>query len=234
MSLISNARDVAFSTRWPTDKIINVWEGSFNRATEVTTVTGDLGTIYVYRIAHGLTRPVACDLLWTIGGAWTDGGSYDASTDISIAYSDSTYIYVISSLYVAAAGTMQYKVLGYWIDEYDTSNPLVESFVSSNKNTVFDTRDSYQKIYDQNVLGFGSSSTQPILHSLGYRPNYRVFYEAISGQVWPMFAGGISNPFLYDTSMAECTAYTTTTTLSVELSSVTSTRRAWYKIYLDD
>lgn len=234
MSLISNARNVAFTTRWPTDKIVNVWEGSFNRATDVTAVTGDFGSIYVYRIAHGFTRPVAVDLLWKISGAWTDGGCADSANDVSIAYADSTYIYIVSSVFVTATGTMQYKAIGYWITNYDNTNPLVNSYISSNKNTIFDTRNNYQKIYDQNVLSFGSDSTQPVTHGLGYRPNYRVFYEAVAGQVWPMYSSGVSNPFLYDSHISECSAYATTSLLNISMSSVSSTKRAWYKIYLDN
>jgi hypothetical protein len=232
MSLTSNARNVSFSTRWPSDKIVGVWEDSFNRATDVTTVTGDLGSIYVYRISHGLTRPLATDLLWKISGSWTDGGSSDG-TDISISYSDSTYIYIVSSVFAPAVGTMNYKVIGTWITDYDNTNPLVASFVSPNKTTVFDTRVNYQKIFDQNVLNFASSGTQQVSHLLGYRANFRVYYEAIANHVWPMYAGGAANPFLYDSAMAECRARMTNNTLDVQLESVSSTRRAWYKVYLD-
>lgn len=233
MSLVDNARDVAFTTRWPTDKIVKTWEGSFNRATDVTEVVGDAGSIYVYRIAHGFTRPVFTDLLWQISGGWTDGGCGDSHGDISIAYADNTYVYVVSSVFAPATGTMQYKVMGSWIRGYDNTNPLVPSYVSANKTKAFDTSVNYQKIYDQNVLNFTSDSTQIVEHQLGYRSNFRVFYEALPGQVWPMYSGGASNPFLYDFDMAECRARMKTNTLEVQLESVSSTRRAWYKIYLD-
>jgi hypothetical protein len=209
-----------------------VWEGSFNRATDVTTITGDLGSIYVYRVAHDFTRPLALDLLWKISGGWADGGSTDG-TDVSIAYSDSTYIYIVSSAFAPAVGTMNYKVIGTWITDYDATNPLVNSFVSANKTTVFDTGLNYQKIFDQNVLSFATSSTQSVTHLLGYRANFKVYYEAIAGQVWPMYSGGTANPFLYDSSMVECRARMTSNTLDVQLESVPATRRAWYKIYLD-
>lgn len=233
MSLTSNARNVSFTTRWPTDKIVDVWEGSFNRATDVIAVTGDSGSLYVYRIKHGFTRPVAVDLLWQISGGWADGGSGDSAGDISIAYSDSTYIYIVSSLFVTATGTMNYKVIASWIDNYDATNPLVSSFISPQKNTIFDSRVNYQKIFDQNVLSFATDSTQSVTHILGYRANFRVFYEAIAGQVWPMYSGGASNPFLYDSGMAQSRARMTTSALQVQLETVSSTRRAWYKIYLD-
>lgn len=233
MSLTSNANRVAFAApHFNYDKIVAVFEGSFNRATDVIEVVGDAGSIYVYRIAHGFTRPVFADLLWKISGDWTDGGCSDG-TDISIAYSDATYVYVVSSVFSTASGTFQYKVTGTWIDNYDATDPLVEAFHAPNKDIVFDSRANYQKIYDQNVLSFASASTQNVSHSLGYRANFRVFFEALSGQVWPAFFGGSSNPFQYVFSMTECMARMTTTALSIELFSVPSTKRAWYKIYLD-
>lgn len=233
MFLTSRAADVASFTSFNADKIVGVWEGSFNRATDVITHTGDSGDIYLYRIPHGFTRPVFTDLLWKLGSAWADGGSLDGASEISIAFSDSTYVYIVSSVFAPAVGTMQYKVIGTWIDSYDNTNPLVEPFLGSNKSTLFDSRDNYQKIYDQNVLSFAADGTQPVTHTLGYRANFRVFHEAITGEVWPMFAGGGSNPFLYDSSFTDCRARMSTTALAVQLENVASTKRAWYKIYLD-
>lgn len=234
MSLIDNAANVAFAVpRFNTDKIVGVWEGSFNRATDVVEVVGDAGSIYVYRRAHGFTRPVFADLLWKIGGGWTDGGCADSAGDVSIAYADSTYVYVVSSVFAPAVGTMQYKVIGSWIDSYDNTDPLVDAFHASTKATLFDSRENYQKIYDQDVLSFTVAETQTVTHSLSYRANFRVFFEAITGEVWPMYAGGASNPFLYDNGLTECRARMKVNTLEVELESVASTKRAWYKIYLD-
>ncbi|HJQ08000.1 MAG TPA: hypothetical protein VJ836_00800 [Candidatus Saccharimonadales bacterium] len=233
MSLVNNSASVAFAGRYSTDKIVGVWEGSFNRATDVITRTGDLGTIYLYRIAHGYARPIAADLLWSTDNVtFADGGSSDG-TDISIPYSDNTYVYIISSLFAPAVGTMYYKLIGNWIDNYDNTNPLVNSYISSNKNILFDTRENYQKIYDQNVLSFTSASTQTVTHGLNRLANFRVFYEAFAGEIWPAYAGGASNPFLFDTAMTECDARMKVNTLEVELLTVPSTRRAWYKIYLD-
>lgn len=232
-SLVSNANDVAFASAYDIDKIVFVREGSFNRATDVVTHTGDLGSIYLHRIAHGLTRPIFADLLWNLNGIWVDGGSLDGIGDTSIAFADSTYVYIVSSVFAPAVGTMQYKVIGCWISDYDNTNPLVGSFQSSTKKVNFDSRDNYQKIYLQNVLTFNSASTQSVGHNLGHKANFRVFYEAITGEVWPAFAGGASNPFLYSSTMTECRARMTTSALGVQLETVASTKRAWYKIYLD-
>ena len=232
-SLVSNATNVAFASPYDVDKIIFVQEGSFNRATDVIVHSGDFGDIYLYRVAHGFTRPLFVDLLWKLAGAWTDGGSLDGASETSIAFADSTYVYIVSSVFAPAVGTMEYKVIGNWISEYDTTNPLVESFQSSTKKTNFDSRDNYQKIYLQDELTFNSASTQSVAHDLERKANFRVFYEAITGEVWPAFAGGASNPFLYDSAMTECRARMTTAALGIELETVATPKRAWYKIYLD-
>lgn len=233
MSLISDANDIAFFSTYDVDKIVGVWEGSFNRATDVITRTGDFGNIYLYRIAHGFTRPVFVDYIWQIGGVWADSGSLDDLGDTSIAFSDSTYIYIVSSVFAPAAGTMNYKVIASWITDYDTTNPSVTPYQSPLKQVNFDSRDNYQKIYRQNVLSYAVAGTQSVIHGIGRKVNFRVFYEAITNEVWPAFAGGASNPFLYSSTMTECRATNTTTTLSVQLEVVASTKRAWYKIYLD-
>jgi hypothetical protein len=233
MSLISNANNVAFASAYDIDKIVGVWEGSFNRAADVITRTGDLGDIYLYRIAHGFTRPVFVDLLWRITGDWTDGGSADVPGDTSIAFADSTYVYIVSSVFVAAVGTMEYKIIATWINEYDATNPSVDSFLSPNKEINFDSRENYQKVYLQDNLTFNADGTQTVTHALNRKANFRVFCEAIAGEVWPAYAGGASNPFLYDSSLTECEPYIDTSALSVELINVTAPKRAWYKIFLD-
>lgn len=225
MTLISNANNIAYaSPAFDIDKIVGVWEGSFDRTADVIAHTGDFGSIYLYPIAHGLTRPVFTDLLFKTTGDWADGGGE------SLSFSDSTYIYIVSSKFAPVIGTMQYKVIATWINDYDGTNPLVPSFLSSNKQINFDSRLNYQKIYQQNVLTFGSASIQSVAHNLGRKANFRVFCESIPGEVWPAFAGGASNPYLYQSTMVECIPDITIDFLNIDLSGAA---RAWYKIYVD-
>lgn len=235
MSLVDNANSTVYATAFPIDKIVDVWEGSFNKATETIIRSGSFGDIYVYRIAHGFTRPVFVDLLWSDDNiTWVDGGvAATAIGDVSLAFSDSTYIYIIGSLFAPGVGTRYYKAIGFWIDTYDATNPLVPGFLSSNKQINFDSRLNYQKIYRQNVLTFGSATTQTVTHGLGRRPNFRVFFEAFSGEVWPMNSGGASNPFDYDVNQTECHSRMNNTGLDITLDTVPASRRVWYRIYLD-
>ncbi len=234
MSLISNAADVAFASSHNIDKIVGVWEGSFNRATDVIERVGDAGSIFVHRIPHGLTRPVFTDLLFTTASTFADGGNADDAGITSLAFSDSTYAYIVSSVFAPAVGTMQYKLIATWITDYDSTNPSVEPYQSTTKDINFDSRLNYQKIYLQDDLTFDSPGIQAAGHDLNSLANFRVFFESFDDEVWPMHAGGASNPFLYDnTDMCQCTAVMTTANLFVQLDTTPTPRRAWYKIYLD-
>lgn len=249
MSLISNEANVAFATAFSIDKIVDVWEGNYNRATQVTvrsyTYLGAPYNVYFYRIPHGFNRPVFCDLLWSTDGVtYVDGGSASTSfSGVSIAFSDSTYIYIYDSQGAAAAGTARYKVIAFWIDNYDTTNPAVNSFLSPNGQTNFDSRLNYQKISQQAASNFTFTSgvlsepTNVVGHTLGYRPNFRVFFEAFPGEVWPMQYGGTTNPFNFADIELECRAKVSTTALSITLthpvSSTITAARAWYRMYLD-
>lgn len=235
MSLVDSSEFIAFDTTHPIDKIVYVWEGNFNRATDVIERVGSFGSIYVYRIEHGFTRPVFVDLLWSDDNiTWADAGVVASpSGDVSLGFSDSTYVYVISSLFAPGVGTRYYKAIGFWIDDYDTTNPLVNTYESTNNTINFDSRLNYQKIFQQGALSFGSATTQSIAHNLNKRPNFRVFFEAFSGEVWPMNSGGASNPFLYDANQTECHSRINNTSLDIRLDTVPATRRAWYRTYLD-
>jgi len=235
MSLIDNANDVVYSTAYPIDKIVNVWEGSFNKATDTIIRSGDFGDIYLYRIPHGFTRPVFVDLLWSDDNvSWVDGGvGSSALGDVSLAFSDSTYIYIIGSLFLPGVGLRYYKAIAFWIDSYDNTNPQVPGYLSPNKKVNFDSRLNYQKIYKQHPITFNTATTQTITHGLNRRPNFRVFFEAFPGEVWPMNSGGLSNPFNFDSTQTECRAVMDSTNLNITLDTVPAARRAWYRIYLD-
>lgn len=248
MNLISNIANVAFETRYNIDKIVGVWEGSYNRATQVTTRTYTLlglpYDVFFYRIAHGFSRPIFCDLLWSKDNVtYSDGGAGSTGGDVSIAFSDSTYIYIYDAQGAASSGMAYYKVIGFWITDYDLTNPLVPAYSSANKTINFDSRLNYQKIYMEDVSNFSFTSgvlsepSNPITHGLSKRPNFRVFFESFSGEVWPMHYGGASNVFLFDDTQLECKAVMNNTSLVIsQLHAASSTRtssRAWYRIYLD-
>jgi len=237
MSLTSNIDKVSFSSQFGVDKIVRVLEGSYNKATQTSTRTSIIGTIYVHSIPHGFSRPVFCTLLWSEDTTtWLDGGA-TLSGRASIAFSDSTNVYIATT---SNSGTQHYRLILSWIDNFDNSNPLVAPFITGKNKPVFDSRTNYQKIavegrttYPAGV--FGSQTTIPVAHSLGYTPNAKVFFEPIANEVWPLNAGGTSNPFLY--SLTQDEAWTTIRTDRIDITVnrfSNAVRRIWYKVYFDE
>lgn len=227
MSQIDHASDIAFSTEFAVDKIVGVYTGSYNSATD-TTVLG--GFVYSYAIPHSFTRPVFCELLWSTDGVnFKDGGGSGG-----IAISDSSNVYVMTTL---PTGTIHYKVICSWIDDYDATNPLITPVLNTTSNEYFDSRFNYQKTYLNDMYTVSASplgTTTPISHNLGYAPNAKVFIEALPGQVWPTGLLGKGDPFFYDFSQYEAKVVITSTQLEItHYGGGASNARIWYKVYLD-
>lgn len=232
MSLAANARNTVLATPYNADKVVRVFTGSYSSGDLITRV-GSLATAYVFRIAHGLTRPVICDLITS-----TDSGTtWDLGIG-KIAFSDSTYIYIFHG-YATTGTPVTYKVYCTWIDNYDGTNPSVGVITYSANKIAYDSRSNFQKIAQQGEVSFtpgtfGTSQTQTITHSLGYQPNAKVYFEAFSGEVWPLNIGGTRNGFLYDGPQDECEANIYINTLDIKYYKYSNaTRRAWYRIYYD-
>ena len=241
MSLTSNINDVAFASSLTIDKVVRIYSGSFNAATDLITRNYTLAAapnpVNFYRIAHGLTRPAACESMWSLDNSiFYDGGLQNSSNQSSIAYSDSTYIYMFTPV---AVGTVYYKIWCSWIDDFDTTNPSIAYEVYPDNPVQFDSRENYQKISDQNVLTFtagtfGATETQSVSHSFSYIPNAKVWFEAFAGEVWPLNAGGATNPFLIDDAQDECQLSIDSNSIDVTLTKFSNaSKRAWYKCYYD-
>lgn len=231
MSLLDNISDVSYTSTASVDKIVGVWEGTFNGTSDTTTRTnGFLATLNIYSIPHGFTRPLFLSLLWSPDGTtWQDGGN------LSLAFSDSTNIYIVAG----TTGTNYYKVIGYWIDSYDGTDPDVPAFTTGQDKPVFDSRVNFQKIATEGESTyspgtFGSQTTVTITHDLGYIPNAKAFFEPIDGEVWPLNAGGTSNQFLYDFNQDEAWLEIYSNRIDIVVNRFSNdTRKVWYKVYYD-
>lgn len=229
MSLTDNARDVAFASDISIDKIVRTFTGSYSSG-DLITRSGGFSIPYVYRFAHGLGRPVFCDLITS-----TDGGS---TWDLGIgklAFSDDTYIYIFHG-YATTGTPVTYKVYCSWIDDYDNSNPLIETQTYSSQPILFDSRENYQKIAMQDVVSVTVGGSQSISHTLGYVPNAKVYIEAFSGEVWPLNFGGARNVFLYHGDQVEGEARIDSNSVDITLAGgigSPATARVWYRIYYD-
>lgn len=235
MAIADNVNDVSFYSGYKVDKIVRIFSGTYNRATDMTTRVYSIGNVQVYRIAHGLTRPVACEMIDSEDGGTTyfDGGIR------RVAFSDSTYVYIFDKVGAVGAGTVNYKVWCSWIDDYDTSNPYVTPAQYTDTKTQFDSRLNYQKIYTAPELSFtagvfGATETQSIAHPFAYTPNAKVWFEAFPGEVWSLNSGGASNPFLVDNAQNLGEIFIDSNSVDVKMFKFSNTTiRAWVKVFYD-
>ena len=228
-----------FTSEQDIDKIVRIFIGSFQFPAQTVARVG-FATINVFAIPHGLGRPVACEMQWAVGKQdWVDNGSQDDNFQGSLAYSDSTNIYIISPLFVGS-GTVFYRVWCSWINDYDATNPLIDVLTYSDTPLVFDSRSNFQKIFKQDVLTFsagtfGSPQNITVDHNFGFTPNAKVWFEPFAGEVWPLNSGGNSNLFLFHASQDECELRISNTNIEVRYRRFSNAvRKAWYKIYYDE
>lgn len=230
--MITNPIDSKFASPLNLDKVARVFTGTYGSA-DLITRTGGFALPYVFRFRHEMPRPGMCEVITS-----TDGGTtWDLGVG-KIAFCDSTYIYIFHG-YATTGTPVTYKVYYTWIDNYDSTNPSIESQVPTSNNIQFDSRSNFQKIFLQDEIGFtagtfGSSQTRTITHSLGYQPNAKVFFEAFSGEVWPLNIGGVRNAYLYHGDQDECGADIYSDRLDITLYRFSNVvKRAWYRIYYD-
>lgn len=238
MSQVSNVSKINFSTAFLTDKICGILSNTF------TASSPNLGGyLYQYTISHSFTRPVFCDALFSANGTtFVPNGQADALNSYNV-YSDSSNIYLLTT---ASSGTIYYKEVSTWIDGYDNSNPLIspilQTTLPTSDLTYFDSRKNYQKIFMHDVRsvpfpGVGVTNFLTINHNLGYVPRYKVFFESLPGQVWPLISGGVQDIWLYDSAhQYECSSIADSTTLNLIYkggASAAPNFRLWYRIYYD-
>lgn len=216
-------KDIAFSSDLLNDKICYTKTGSF--------VVGAANvSSYLYRIAipHIMTRPMFMDALFIVNGTTTVPNAYNV-----IAYSDANNVYIMT--YLAAGTTISYTLVGTWIDNYNATNPVVPVSLANANDEVklFDSRVNYQSIALSGVSTATTTADISLSHSLGYLPQYQIFFEAFAGQVWPQISGGTGDIWLYDiTNQCECSSRVTSSLLTLR-PTIPSGKSAniWYRIY---
>jgi len=229
---ITNIDTVSLTSVLPTDKIVKVFTGSFDTATSARQNDEFATPVYAkLEIPHGFTRPVFTKLRWSRDGTnWVDGGLGQLRSEPlvqCITFSDSTNVVLFST---AFTGLVYYQIICFWIDDYDSANPLVDSFSAPDKPIAFDSRLNYQKIVSQSDSTISGATT--ITHSLGFKPNVWVYFESNSGQVWPAILGGAGNAWLYNYSTQREIEYSiTNSVVNIEVSG--GSARVWCRIYAE-
>jgi hypothetical protein len=232
MISLTNIAQTNVATQYPLDKIVGIYEGSFNAGTQTTITTYTLFglpyKVWYYQIPHSFTRPVFCDVSTS-----TDGTSYDNSR---IAISDSSKIYIYAGQGSAPSGTIYYRLTATWIDNYDNTNPSISLVNQGAGALYFNSTANYQKIKTQDVVSLANNTNTSVAHNLGYYPNCKVFMESVSGQVWPCHTGGAQD--IFSVADSENSGYFSITTTALNIfcdqnASSFGASRFWYRIYLD-
>ena len=219
-------KDFSSTSAASTDKIVFTATGTVNIASLPEEYNNGFG--YIVRkveLPHGMPRPVFPEFRYSNDGGtnWNVGGS---GSD-SIAYCTNTNIVIL--IQSGMTGTFSYEVFGLWIDDFDNTNPLIDTPTIS-ANSYFDSRKNYRKILLQGAATVNSSVT--IAHNLGYYPAWSVYFESRPGQVWQEHGGGIRNTWYFDPSMEECFSYADTNNLIIELAA-SGTAKVWHRVYAD-
>jgi hypothetical protein len=237
---MTNFDNVAFTSTLAIDKIARYYSQSFVPADAISrtyTVGGVPTPTALYRLAHGTGRPLACDMVWSQDNSvYLDSGVRNSSGRTSIAFSDSTYIYLFP---LSIVDPSYYKIWALWPDDWDSTNPSVEVENYTDLAIQFDSRENYQKIYKQGKITFtagtfGAQETQSITHPLGYIPNAKVWFEAFTGELWPVNAGGALNPYILDDDQDECQVFIDNNSVDIRLTKFSGVARsAHYRVFYD-
>lgn len=233
MSQLDNIDDIALSSAFPTDKIVKVLSGSFNASTSERQKDSSGFEIYSrLRVSHGQHRPVFTRLKWSLDGVnWVDGGSAQLKSNPlvqCITFSNSDEVVLLST---DLSSVIYYEIICFWIDDYDSTNPMVDSFFGYNtKPLAFDSRLNYQKILKQGELSLSGVGSVP--HGLGRKPNAWVYFESNNGEVWPAIFGGAGNAWFYNYATQREIEYSISTT-DLNLEIIGTTCRVWYIIYTE-
>lgn len=178
--MITDPRQVYFSSNIPIDKIIGTFTGT------IVSTAGGVPT----RTASAITTLIPESTLHqgiysTDGGTtWRDFGTSQLSgTTLQLevyAYSESNLLTVIASNFTAATTyTVLYKVA--LIAKKGQGNITPQP---NGANVAFDTRLNYQKILSDTITSLsinnGVNTRTTIAHSLGYIPKVRSFIERSS------------------------------------------------------
>lgn len=233
-----NYKDIILSSQIETDKIVFSKKGSVNIASLPNEYNDGFWIVKKLAVPHGMPRPLFIHFRFNFDGSsnWRTGGSAESC----IGYSDSTHLAILINN--ITTGTLYYEMFGSWIDNYDSSNPLVTIAQPAN-SIIFDSRLNYRKIKKQGSFTMPDLTQVLVEHGLTYTPSYEVYFDGRPDEVWQSHSGGVQDPWDisniggYPADASDIYARTNLTNLVVKGHSRdfgSDNIKVWYRIFADD
>lgn len=110
---VENAKKMKFTLRYPPDKVLAPFTGSFSAVAGISSFQARRTLI---TLPHGLTVTPSLRMRWKTTGDWIDGFTEDyaiagAGQALEVGCnSDGTNIYVFASNYTLSAATVNYEI----------------------------------------------------------------------------------------------------------------------------
>jgi hypothetical protein len=251
----ANAKKMLFTLRYPPDKILGTFEGSFTAtAMSGNPELGDPPKRTIHTVAtHGFGAPAYLQMRYSVDGGvnWQqqhfaiidDIGGVPQDEYVAGCYCTSTQVLMVAQNRTNSNVTVTYEIVAF-AKPGETYN-VIPTVTDGQSKFVLSTRFNIQKIYMEEVsiplLITSSSGTIQeytlATHSLGYIPHARVFYTLNSNELWPLS----SAQYIDEDFSSKCNFYgsavLTNTQLKLRMVNSTgsnATVNFHYRIYLDE
>lgn len=209
----ANAKKMLFTLRYPPDKILKTFTGSFT-ATKTTSIF-DGFAFAAHRtheaINHGLGGQAYLQMRYSRDGGTTWQDQFVITPDVSSgfpvfqtlevsAFCTSTQIIIAASNWTDSDIAIMYEVVAF--AKPGVTYSAIPTVTAGINNFVLSSRFNIQKIhpdFDKSVtisIPSASSAVQIqdiVTHSFGYVPFVRLFYEPVPGELWPFSPSQFDN-----------------------------------------
>jgi hypothetical protein len=251
----ANAKKMLFTLRYPPDKILDTFSGSFTAtAMSGDPTIGDPSKRTTYTAAtHGFGAAAYLQMRWSMDGGtnWqqqhftrtTVIGGFTYPSVVAGCYCTATQIIMVATNNTNSNATINYEIVAFAKpgETYST----IPTVTDGQSNFTLTTKFNIQKIYMEEVsvpiLTTSSSATIQeytlATHSLGYIPHARVFYTLNGSELWPLSP----NQYQDDDFSVKChfygSAVLTSSLLKLRIVNDTgsnATVNFHYRIYLDE
>lgn len=203
----ANAKNMRFTLRYPPDKILKTFTGSFT-ATQSST-PGSLAFRTHSAFNHSLGGQAYLQMRYSRDGGTTWQDQHVIVPDLSVptlpvfqtlevgVYCTTTQIVMVASNWTGSGISVMYEVVAF-AKPGVAYNTLPSSTGAG--NFILSTRFNIQKIYDEDSttvsIPSGGGLIQEVTiatHPLGGIPSARLFYTPVAGELWPFSPNQYTN-----------------------------------------